>query len=227
VLDTVEEALMLSLKKLPKFEGKVMSLCDNSGSATGNTTSSMGTMAVATIGNLTGIITGMASDEGYLGIFGDGLKVIPVQKRGSIFQQLTKADEVGNGIGGGTENGIWLFWDKAIREKQHWDHVFVYSDMQAGHGGLYGCDTSDYEEFRWRGSRNIDVPKLISHYRAKVNPNVLVYLVQIAGYQDTIMPEFYARTYILGGWGDGILRFAAQMAKLNSETQQKQTQQKQ
>ena len=28
------------------------------------------------------------------------------------------------------------------------------------------------------------------------------------------MPEFYDRTYILGGWGEGLLRFAAAMKTL-------------
>jgi hypothetical protein len=58
----------------------------------------------------------------------------------------------------------------------------------------------------------IDVGKLINAYRAKVNPKVNVFLIQVAGYHDTILPEFYKRTYILGGWSEGIFRFAAQMA---------------
>lgn len=93
-----------------------------------------------------------------------------------------------------------------------WDHVFVYSDMQAGHGGLYG--TGGYDAYRWKNGRHIDVPKLIAEYRRTVNPNVHVYLVQVAGYQDTLVPEVYAKTHILGGWGDGILRYAARMASL-------------
>jgi hypothetical protein len=44
----------------------------------------------------------------------------------------------------------------------------------------------------------------------------MVYLVQVAGYQDTLIPEFYDRTYILGGWGDGLLKFADKMNKMNS-----------
>jgi hypothetical protein len=46
---------------------------------------------------------------------------------------------------------------------------------------------------------------------------VKVFLVQIAGYQDTLMPEFYDRTYILGGWGEGLLRFAAEMAAITQQ----------
>jgi len=133
----------------------------------------------------------------------------------------------GRSIGGGTENGIWLFWDKAIREKQHWDHVFVYSDMQAGHGGLYGSNAYDYRHYACGlnfsnsyGNRYIDVPKLINKYRSTVNKNVMVYLVQIAGEQDIIVPEFYNRTYILGGWSANLLRFAHEMSTLNNCIQQ-------
>jgi hypothetical protein len=220
VLDAIEDAMSVSMGKMPSFNGRVMSLCDNSGSAQGATTSSMGTMQVSSIGNLSGVITGMLADDGYVGVFGDKLEVVPIRKRSSVFETTKKLDQIARGIGGGTENGIWLFWDKAIREKQHWDHVFVYSDMQAGHGGLYGVGTP-YPIFPGTGNM-IDVPKLINKYRAEVNPNVLVYLVQIAGYQDTIVPEFYNRTFILGGWGDGILKFAAAMSK---QFEQKQGQQ--
>ncbi len=217
VLDAIEQCLMISLGNLPVFPGRVMSLCDNSGSARGTTTSSIGTMHISTIANLTAILTAMQSDEGYVGIFGDALDTFAMRKRSSVFDLLKEADKRGAGVGGGTENGIWLFWDEAIRKRQHWDMVFVYSDMQAGHGGLYGSDPGKYSDFIWPGHGNhyIDVPKLIATYRQQVNPNVLVFLVQVAGYQDTIMPEFYDKTYILGGWSDGILRFAAEMAGLN------------
>jgi hypothetical protein len=220
VQDAIERCLKLSLGNLPRFPGKVMSLADNSGSAQGAMTSSMGTMPVATIGNLTAILTGMVADDGYAGVFGDELKTMPVRKGSSVFDQLDKLEGLGNTVGGSTENGIWLFWDQAIRTKERWDHVFIYSDMQAGHGGLYGTNPSEYSAFKWSNGRNIDVAKLIKEYRKKVNPNVNVYLVQIAGYQDTIVPEFYDRTYILGGWGDGILRFAAEMSGLKKPDQQ-------
>lgn len=212
VQDAIEECLKASLGNLPEFKGRVMSLCDNSGSAQGATTSSMGTMKVSTIANLTGVLAGMRADEGYLGVFGDMLSTFAVRKNASVFDQLQKAETAAASIGQGTENGIWLFWNKAIKEKEHWDHVFVFSDMQAGHGGLYGTDPGAYGDYRWHGSTYIDVAKLIKDYRAKVNKNVHVYLVQVAGYQDTIVPEFYDKTYILGGWSDGLLRFAASMS---------------
>lgn len=213
LLDALEAALLAALGTLPRFAGRVMSLCDNSGSARGTTTSSMGTMPISTIANLTAVLTALQADEGHVGVFGDTLATFAIRQRASLFDQLQHADKLGAGVGGGTENGIWLFWRDAIAQRQHWDMVFIYSDMQAGHGGLYGRQPEDYADYRWTASTPfIDVPKLVQAYRQQVNPHVLVFLVQVAGYQDTIMPEFYDKTYILGGWSEGLLRFAAQMA---------------
>lgn len=216
VLDKIEECLELSLNNLPKFEGKVMSLCDNSGSAQRTNISEMSNMNVAEIANLTAVITGKCAEEGYIGVFGDRLEVLPVRKKSSIFDQLKEANKKAKTIGGGTENGIWLFFDKALKEKQHWDHIFVYSDMQAGHGGLFGNHPNEYADFSWMNTRHIDVAALIKKYRETVNKNVNVYLVQMAGYQDTLAPEYYDKTYILGGWGEGLLKFAKRMSELNN-----------
>lgn len=217
-LDAIEQCLLLSLANTPKFEGKVMSLCDNSGSAQGAFTSELGKVAVNHIANLSGVITGMSADDGYVGVFGDGLEVTPVRKASSFFDQVELLNGQAESIGTGTENGVWLFWDKAIRKKEHWDHVFVYSDMQAGHGGLYGLRPSDYADFLWpeRGERYIDVARLVAEYRRTVNPNVMVYLVQVAGYQDTLVPDVFDKTVIIGGWGPGLLRYAKQLADLQA-----------
>ncbi|MBN2151968.1 MAG: hypothetical protein JW839_11005 [Candidatus Lokiarchaeota archaeon] len=44
-------------------------------------------------------------------------------------------------------------------------------------------------------------------YRALVD----VFIVQVAGYQDTIISEFYNRAYILAGWGEDLWRIEASM----------------
>jgi len=220
---SLEQALDLSISNLPPLKGKVISLCDNSGSATSTTTSSMGSMKISTIGNLTGILTAKVADSGSVGIFGDDLKILPITKAASTLKQLDRLEAAAQTIGGSTENGIWIFFRDAIRDKQHWDHIFVYSDQQAGHGGLYGLNPNEYKDYRWGSnignyfSRDsyIDVAKLVTKYRKEVNPNVMVYLVQTAGYTDTLIPEYYDKTYILGGWSDNIIRFASKMQDLN------------
>lgn len=207
-LTTLEDCLKRSIAVMPRFAGKVMSLCDNSGSAWGAFTSDLGRMAVANIANLTGVVTAMMSDEGHVGAFGDRLHTTPISKEKSLFEQLNAFEEQGKTVGSGTENGVWLFFEGALRRKEHWDHVFIYSDMQAGHGGLFGTDQKEYSQFRWQSGRHIDVAKLIGTYHAQVNSACRFYLVQVAGYQDSIAPMHFRNTIVLGGWGPGLLRFA-------------------
>lgn len=213
ILDTVEECLEKSFTNAPHFSGRTMILSDNSGSAWGSLTSEYGSMHIAEIGNLMAVMTAKMCDQGEVGIFGDKLEIIPVRKKQSVFDLVDKCTKAGNDIGGSTENGIWLFFDKALKEKIHYDNIFVYSDMQAGHGGLYGLNSRDYIQYKCNGNY-IDVPKLINEYRKTVNPNVMVYLVQTAGYKDILVPEYFNKTFILGGWSANIPLFAAKMSKL-------------
>lgn len=213
VLDAIEECLEISVGNLPTLHGRSLVLTDNSGSAHNCPISELSSMTVAKIGNLMGVLTGRVSDDGVLGVFGDRLRYVPIRKKASIMDQAHGANEIGKNIGGNTENGVWLALDKAIRDKEHWDNIFIYSDMQAGHGGLYGKNPADYKQYIWqgRGKSYIDIPLLISEYRTKVNAKVNVFLVQIAGYEDTLLPEYYDRTYIIGGWSGSILKFAKRM----------------
>jgi hypothetical protein len=147
----------------------------------------------------------LQSDEGYVGVFGDNLSLKEVSKRNGLLTQLEETSNRGRAQGGGTENGIWLFWDQAIKNKIQYDTVFIYSDMQAGHGGLYGTDSSKYKEFIHKGrggygSSYIDVLALVEKYRKTVNPKVNVFSVQVAGYDNTVLPENLYRGAILAGW---------------------------
>lgn len=214
VLSAIERCLTRSIGDLPRFPGRLMALTDNSGSAQSTATSSMGSMKISTIGNLTGVLAAMRADDGHVGVFGDRLQTLAIRPEASPLLQLDAAEKLATDIGQATENGIWLFWDRAIRKREHWDTVFVFSDMQAGHGGLFGTDASAYGDYQWTDGHHIDVAKLVATYRARVNPAVQVFLVQIAGQKDTLVPELYDRTFILGGWGEGLLRFAAEMAAL-------------
>jgi hypothetical protein len=73
--------------------------------------------------------------------------------------------------------------------------------MQAGHGGLFGENHRDYKEFAHaRSDRYIDVLALVDKYRKTVNPKVNVFSVQVAGYDNAVLPENLYRGAILAGW---------------------------
>ena len=92
--------------------------------------------------------------------------------------------------------------------------------MQAGHGGLYGTDEEKrkYKKlgFGCNGSY-IDVAKLIRVYRKTVNPKVIVFCVQTAGYDNVLVPENGYRTTVLYGWTGKELVYADAINRLWDE----------
>lgn len=203
VVTALEECIDISIDNMPKLKGRTICLSDNSGSAWGSFNSEYGKMTVAEIDNLSAVITAMESEEGYVGKFGDKLVITPVEKRSGA---LLQADRISNNgytdVGGNTENGIWLFFETAIKDKKYYDNIFIYSDMQAGHGGLYGIGNDyliDGESYACNGNY-IDVMKLLDKYRKIVNPKVNIFCVQTAGYDNVLIPEYIYRGSVLYGW---------------------------
>ena len=200
ILDALEECMDIAVENLPKLKGKTMVLSDNSGSAWGAFTSEYGRCTIAEIDNLSSILIAKASEEGYVGKFGDRLITAPVSKRnGALAQTKLLTNNKSSDVGGGTENGIWLFFKDAITKKEVYDNIFIFSDQQAGTGGLYGINDDDYRNFRCKG-RFINVYALIQEYRKKVNPKCNFYSCQTAGYDNVLIPEMSYRTSFLYGW---------------------------
>lgn len=206
IMDALEECMDIAIENFPKLKGKTICLSDNSGSAWGSFNSEYGSVTVAEIDNLSSVITAMCSDEGYVGKFGDKLIITPITKRNGVLSQTKSITDKGyRDVGGSTEGGIWKFFRDAIRNGQQWDNIFIYSDQQAGHGGLYGTEY-DIKEYRSnymvKGDFEpmINVFKLIEEYRKKVNPKVNVFSIQTAGYDNVVIPEYAYRTNIMYGW---------------------------
>ena len=207
ILVSLENCMDLAMSNFPVLKGKTMSLSDNSGSSHGTFTSEYGSVTVSDIANLSSVMTAINSEEGYVGTFGDKLETQKIDKNKRVLEQHKNLKTK---VGEGTENGIWLFFDKAIKEKEHWDNIFIYSDMQRGHGGLYGTNKNDYKDYTCRGNY-IDVLKLVETYRKKVNPKVNVFSVQVRGYNNSLIPENIYRGAILSGWTGKEVLYASEI----------------
>ena len=216
ILDALEECIDISVDNLPKLKGATMALSDNSGSAWDAVTSEYGTATVAEIDNLSAVIAGKCSDEGYVGKFGDELKIYSVSKRNGVLTQATTVNEThGRDVGHATEGGIWKFFREAISSKTWYDNIFIFSDMQAGTGGLYGTpeDKRAYMGTKFGISSHINVYQLILEYRRNVNPKVNVFCVQTAGYNNVLIPQMSYRCAMLTGWTGKEIQFAAEYIK--------------
>lgn len=213
ILDALQECLDISIENFPKLKGKVACLSDNSGSAWGTMTSEYGTTHIAEIANLSSIITALCSDEGYVGVFGERLSLKPVSKRDGIITQLEETCKRGKSQGQSCEHGIWLFLREAIDTKTHYDTIFIYSDMQAGTGNLYGTRIPSTDTHT-NGGSYVDVLKMVEEYRNKVNPKVNVFTVQVAGYNNNLIPCHLYRGGILSGWTGKEVVFAKELSEI-------------
>ncbi len=228
IKDTLEKCMDVALANFPKLKGKTACLSDNSGSAHGAFTSEFGRVSISDIGNLSSVMTAFNSDEGEIIPFGDRIKRIPSAGQGSILKAHELVNELGKKVGGATENGIWMFFDEAIKDKMHYDNIFIYSDQQAGHGGLYGIDSNKYKDYIFGGGdpysrAYIDVMKMIQVYRQNVNPKVNIFSVQTAGYDNSVVPENIYRGAILSGWTGKEVLFAKTIIDLWDHSEMEQT----
>lgn len=206
ILDALEECMDISMNNLPEIKGKTAVLSDNSGSAWGDIPSDYGTVTIAEIDNLSATIMACRSDEGVIIPFGDKISPIPASKRNGILSQVKEVNKQGHNVGMGTECGVWTFLDDAITNNVWYDNIIIFSDMQAGHGDLYGYDGNIRKKGfaiakkGWGSTDYINVMDLINAYRNKVNPKVNVMCVQTAGYDNVVVPENIYRGVISYGW---------------------------
>ena len=238
IMDMLEECIDISIDNLPKLKGTTICLSDNSGSAWGAMTSEYGTTTIAEIDNLSSVIAAKCSDEGTVIKFGNEYKEYPISKRnGALNITMTVNERSGHDVGHRTEGGIWKWFAHALDNKIKVDNIFIFSDMQAGTGGLYGTD-EDMEEYirggygckiqrRWGDTIGfINVFKLVLAYRKHVNPKVNVFSVQTAGYGDAVVPMMTYRCAILTGWTGKEVQFAAEYIKQWDEIEAKRESQK-
>ena len=225
-MEYFEKCLQVSIEYYPQLEGNVACLSDNSGSAHGTITSSYGSRTISDIGNLSALFTAYrATGYGIVGVFGNTLKFYKVNKSRRLLEQYIEIKELGTTVGAATENGVWLFFKWAFEEpdKSKFDHWFCYSDMQVGHGGLYGKDLDIINKGCLWGNKcsnstlYIDIHKCIEKYRMQINPKINTYMIQTAGYDNTILPESTYRGAILAGWTGNEVVYAKELSKLWDE----------
>lgn len=238
IMDALEECIDISIDNLPKLKGTTVCLSDNSGSAWGAVTSEYGSTTIAEIDNLSSVIAAKCSDEGSVIKFGDRYKEYPISKRNGALSIAETVNETGgHDVGLQTEGGVWKWFAHVLDNEIKVDNIFIFSDMQAGTGGLYGTgeDMRDYirggygcrirsrygEQFGF-----INVFKLILEYRKHVNPKVNVFTVQTAGYGDAVVPMMTYRCAILTGWTGKEVQFAAEYIKQWDEIEAKRESQK-
>ena len=222
VMDALEECIDLSIENVPKLPGRTVILTDNSGSAWNGFKSEYGQTTIAEIDNLSSVIAAVCSDDGFVVKFGTRCRRFDISKRNGI---LTQAQAISmdkyNDVGGSTEPGVDEFFQWALEEKQFFDNIIIYSDLQVGH--LY------LGRSVWGNSCKMEmsVYDALKKYRREVNPKVNFFSVQTAGYDNAVIPEMAYRTALLSGWTgreiEYMVDYVRQWDEIENQSNQKTT----
>lgn len=204
VLDAIEAAMQISCKNIPQLEGNIAVLVDHSGSVRGNAcgaskVSAFSKTTYAMIGNLFGSMMVFAQDNVYLGLFGDRLISVPIDRSKGLLKFNQESFNLGAKCGGSTEAGIYEFIRTAVKEKKKIDNIIVFSDCQIGNGENAGA-TSWYGE---GSDRSGEFQRLFKEFK-KINPvcNWVVCNIKQAG--GTSVFDKSQRILNIAGWSDKI-----------------------
>ena len=185
ILEAVETALSLSIGNLPKLNGMTMYSSDNSGSMD-SALSDKSRMTFKEIANLMQAIGIVMSDDYICSVFGESFATVNITKKQSVFDRMNKLRDTNVGY---STNGYFVL-DYLNKSKTKVDRIIIFTDEQMYDDS--GYDNSFIENFK--------------KYK-KVNPNVFLYVVNLNGYGNSIVPKDESNVALISGWSEKILDY--------------------
>ena len=202
VLNALEKAIEISCQNIPKLDGNVAILVDHSGSVRGDgggssKVSAFSKTTTAMIGNLFATMLTYAQDNVYIGLFGDRLIPVKIDRNKGILEANKVSFEEGAKCGGATETGIYDFLRICINEKKKVDNLVVFSDCQIGSNAStswYGTSRTD---------RSLRFQELFKEFK-KINPLCNVIVVDIRQTKGNNVFHKSQRILNIAGWSTNI-----------------------
>lgn len=183
--DALREAMNLSLANVPVWQGRSAVFVDLSGSMSSALSRHSKLMYVDVASLMGAMATRLSQGEYLVGGFGETYSDIAVSRQDSV---LTNAEKIRRTDVGHSTNA-WLTLKQLRKRKQVFDRVLLFSDMQCYDSG-WGSHSLAEE---WQ------------RYRREINPNALLYSVDLAGYGILQFPESNSGVVQLAGWSDRVL----------------------
>ena len=197
IADVMQQAVAWSLDNVPKLPGITLMACDNSGSMEYFHVSKG--MTCLSIANLMGAMGIYCCEQGYAGAFGNEFMLARTEPHYGLFKNKQIIDETGRNAGNATD--AWKIFAYLIKHRIYVDRVIIISDFQC-------YDSSAY----------VKKKKIVSHTLASeldayaaINPNVLVYSVNLSS-QDNFC-QFAPKQPVveLAGWSENVFKFINSM----------------
>jgi hypothetical protein len=151
----------------------------------------------AIIGNLFGSMLTWSQRDVYMGLFGDRLIQVPIDRTKGLLEFNKQTFDLGGKCGGGTEHGIYDFLREVIKNKTRVDNLVVFSDMVIGTGGGR-YSTSWYG----RGSYG-NFQELMREFK-KINPGCNIISVDIKQTSGKSVFDKSLNVLQISGWSDKI-----------------------
>lgn len=183
VLHALEIAMILSIKNIPKLDGKTAIIVDTSGSMT-NYLSEKSYTTYMDISTLMGALSHYISDNSLVIAFATNAEVVDLDKDGSIFENMDKIRKAYVGSGTYVEEAINVLEKSGFEP----DRILLFSDMQC----------YSYSGTNTRNS--------ISHYLAKHNQPYF-YSFDLAGYGTSVQPLQKEKVFLFSGWSEKVLNY--------------------
>jgi hypothetical protein len=215
VLNGIYAGLEASGNVVPKMPGTTLVLVDVSGSMTGNylKTNKNKKYTGSTIGDITcsQAATLMAAiyaknnlKNTSIVLFAEDFQQIDVDENRGILQMANDLAAVNNPVvepgkpwyygscplGGATYTHKPI--EHIVKERLKFDRILLFSDMQC---------------YSYHGLSHSALHAATLEYQQKVNPDVKLYSVDLAGYAQAVYPDNMKNTVFLGGWSEQTLKF--------------------
>ncbi len=191
VLEALEGALEQSISNIPQLNGNTFISADNSGSMQ-SAVSGRSKIMCSEIANLSMAIAAKFCETTICSIFADQIATVSFPKTNGAISNMRSIHQ--GTVGYGT-NG-YLTLDYLLKNNIKADRIILFSDMQ-----MYDTGYSNYQ-----GLGDSLYQKLLE-YKRRINPNVFVYSIDLAGYGSLQIPEDESNVVQIGGWSDKIFKF--------------------
>lgn len=189
--DAICEAMDLSIENVPKLPGITAVFSDNSGSMQSPISGKSEVKCIDIACLMAAIGAHQTTGKSVVGAFGTTCQEVPMSRRDSI---LTNADKIRHAPVGWSTNA-YLIVQHLLDKKIKVDRLMLFSDMQCY------C-TADGNHKGWGYDRQLG--PMWRKYVQTVNPNAMLYSVDLQGYGTSQFPEDDPNVVMLSGWSEKV-----------------------
>lgn len=189
VLDAIEIAAAYSVDNIPKLDGTTLIACDVSGSMSWTPISRNSSIYPYDIGVMLGSIANQFSDSSITGIFGTDWMQIPMARTSGILSGVDYMHKHDHDVGWAT-NGHKVI-EYLIDGNIEVDRIMIFTDCQMWNTHNDGSFASKFEMYR------------------RMHPNVRLYVFDLSGYGNIMIPQDTQNVCLVGGWSDRIFDFVS------------------